>query len=266
MSAPLLSVRGLRAAYGRIQALQGVDLDVHAGEIVAVIGANGAGKTTLLRTLAGLMAPTAGRVLLDGQEVTGRPAEEMVRLGVALVPEGRQVFYGLSVWDNLVLGAYHRRRQAELRRDIEEVFRLFPVLAERRRQPAGTLSGGEQQMLAIGRALMARPRLLMLDEPSLGLAPKVVRDVMARLTDLRQRGVTVLVAEQHARAALAVADRAYVLERGRVAISGSRERLLQEPAVRAAYLGRRALRAAAVEESPVHDPSLAGSEEREATP
>jgi len=245
MSGPLLTVKGLRAAYGRIQALRGVDLEVHPGEVVAVIGANGAGKTTLLRTVAGLMAPAGGQVLFDGLEVTGRPAEEMVRLGVALVPEGRQVFYGLSVWDNLILGAYHRRRRADLRRDVEEVFALFPVLAERRRQAAGTLSGGEQQMLAIGRALMARPRLLMLDEPSLGLAPKVVRDVMGRLVELRARGVTVLVAEQHARAALAVADRAYVLERGRVALSGSRERLLEEPAVRAAYLGRRSVRAAA---------------------
>jgi len=245
MSQPLLAVRGLRAAYGRIQALRGVDLEVHPGEVVAVIGANGAGKTTLLRTLAGLMPPAGGTVLLEGRDVTGRPAEEMVRLGVALVPEGRQVFYGLSVWDNLVLGAYHRRGQADLRRDVEEVFALFPVLAQRRRQAAGTLSGGEQQMLAIGRALMARPRLLMLDEPSLGLAPKVVRDVMGCLVELRARGVTVLVAEQHARAALAVADRAYVLERGRIALAGSRERLLEEPAVRAAYLGRRALRTGA---------------------
>ncbi len=245
MSQPLLEVRGLRATYGRIQALRGVDVEVHPGEVVAVIGANGAGKTTLLRTLAGLMAPAGGTVLLEGRDVTGRPAEEMVRLGVALVPEGRQVFYGLSVWDNLVLGAYHRRGQADLRRDVEEVFDLFPVLALRRRQAAGTLSGGEQQMLAIGRALMARPRLLMLDEPSLGLAPKVVRDLMGRLVALRSRGVTVLVAEQHARAALAVADRAYVLERGRIALAGSRERLLEEPAVRAAYLGRRALRTGA---------------------
>jgi|FaiFalDrversion3_1042247.scaffolds.fasta_scaffold00970_2 branched-chain amino acid transport system ATP-binding protein len=241
MRPPLLSVQGLRAAYGRIQALQGVDLEVWPGEVVAVIGPNGAGKTTLLRVVAGLMAPLAGKVLLDGRAVAGRPAEEMVRLGVALVPEGRQVFYALSVWDNLLLGAYHRRRGADLRRDLQEVFQLFPALAERRRQPAGTLSGGEQQMLAIGRALMARPRLLMLDEPSLGLAPKVVRDVMARLAELRQRGVTILVAEQHARAALAVADRAYVLERGRIVLSGSRERLQEEPAVKAAYLGRRAL-------------------------
>jgi len=237
VTAPLLATRGLHAAYGRILALRGVDLEVYQGEVVAVIGANGAGKTTLLRTVAGLMAPSSGRILLEGREVSGYPAEEMVRLGVALVPEGRQVFYGLSVWDNLMLGAYHRRRQASLRRDVEEVFALFPVLAERRHQAAGNLSGGEQQMLAIGRALMARPRLLMLDEPSLGLAPKVVRDVMGRLLELRARGVTVLVAEQHARAALAIADRAYVLERGCIALSGNREMLLEEPAVRTAYLG-----------------------------
>jgi branched-chain amino acid transport system ATP-binding protein len=238
MSRPLLAVERLRAAYGRIQALQEVSLEVYQGEVVAVVGANGAGKTTLLRTLAGLMSPVGGRVLLDGIEVTGRPAEEMVRLGVALVPEGRQVFYGLSVEDNLVLGAYHRRRDSDMRRDMEDIFALFPVLAQRRRQAAGTLSGGEQQMLAIGRALMARPRLLLLDEPSLGLAPKVVRDVMGRLLELRDRGVTVLVAEQHARAALAVADRAYVLERGRIVLSGTRERLIEEGAIRAAYLGR----------------------------
>jgi len=245
MSKPLLAVEMLQAAYGRIRALQGVSLEVYQGEVVAVIGANGAGKTTLLRTLAGLIAPVAGRVLLDGLDVTGRPAEEMVRLGVALVPEGRQVFYGLSVWDNLLLGAYHRRRDSDLRRDMEDVFSLFPVLAQRRHQAAGTLSGGEQQMLAIGRALMARPRLLLLDEPSLGLAPKVVRDVMGRLLELRARGVTVLVAEQHARAALAVTDRAYVLERGRILLSGTRERLMEEDAIRAAYLGRTGLRSPA---------------------
>ena len=261
----MLSLENLHVFYGEIHALKGVSLEVRPGEIVALLGNNGAGKTTTLRTVSGLLTPREGRVRLDGQVLTGVPAHEIVMRGIAHVPEGRRIFNRLTVRENLMMGAY-RRRDGGIAEDLERVFALFPRLRERLGQVAGTLSGGEQQMLAIGRALMARPRLLMLDEPSLGLAPKVVRDVMARLTDLRQRGVTVLVAEQHARAALAVADRAYVLERGRVAVSGSRERLLQEPAVRAAYLGRRALRATAVEESPVHDPSLAGSEEREATP
>ena len=235
---PLLGVVELSAGYGRILALRSVSIEVRAGEAVTIIGGNGAGKTTLLRTVAGLMRPRSGRVLLEGRDVTGRPAEAMVRAGISLVPEGRHVFPGLSVWDNLALGAYHRRREANLREEIDEVFDLFPALGARARQAAGTLSGGEQQMLAIGRGLMSKPRLLLLDEPSLGLAPLTSREVMKRLLTLRERGTTVLLVEQNARAALRVASRGYVLERGAVAVAGAREELLEDPGVRAAYLGR----------------------------
>jgi branched-chain amino acid transport system ATP-binding protein len=238
LSDRFLVVSGLSAAYGSIQALHAVDLEVGAGEAVAVIGANGAGKSTLLLTLAGLLTPASGRVRLGGRDVTGLPAEQMVRAGIALVPEGRQVFADLSVRDNLLLGAYHRRRSKTIDGEIADVFALFPALAPRANQRAGSLSGGEQQMLAIGRGLLAKPRLLLLDEPSLGLAPLAVRDLSARLIALRDRGVTLLIVEQNIRLAMRVADRAYVLVRGRVARSGSRQEVLADPSIEAAYIGR----------------------------
>jgi branched-chain amino acid transport system ATP-binding protein len=234
MSAPLLSVSRLSTRYGGIRAVDGVSLRLEAGEAVAILGPNGAGKTTLLRTLAGLERPAEGTVELDGRDVSGQGAERIVRAGIALVPEGRGVFADLSVRDNLALGASHRGRAASRR--LDEVHSLFPVLAERARQPAGTLSGGEQQMLAIGRALMARPRLLMLDEPSLGLAPLAVRQVVDRLLELRAHGTTILLVEQNTRAALRVAARAYVLRRGSVVLEGTRDEL-RDARIAQAYLG-----------------------------
>jgi branched-chain amino acid transport system ATP-binding protein len=221
----LLSVTGLSAGYGRVRALDNASLEVAAGEAVAILGPNGAGKTTLLRTLAGLQRPAGGTVTFQGRNVTGRPAERLVREGVVLVPEGRGVFPGLSVRDNLVLGAYRRRGRG----DLDDVHALFPILAERGRQRAGTLSGGEQQMLAIGRALMARPRLMMLDEPSLGLAPLAVRQVIDRLAELRDGGTTILLVEQNVRAALRIATRGYVLRRGTVVLDAPADRLLEDP-------------------------------------
>jgi branched-chain amino acid transport system ATP-binding protein len=233
-----LRVEGLSAGYGRIEVLHGIDLTVGAGELVAVVGANGAGKTTLLRAVSGLLPPRTGTVRLGDQDVTGRPAERLAALGMAHVPEGRLVFPGMSVADNLALGAYvHRRRRTT--GGLDEIYELFPRLADRRVQAAGTLSGGEQQMLAIGRGLAAQPRLLLLDEPSLGLAPKLVTEIFAVLATLRDRGdLGVVLVEQNARAALRIADRALVLDRGRVFLEGTPDELLEDARVQAAYLGR----------------------------
>jgi len=233
----LLRVEGLEASYGHIRAVRGADLHVDEGEAVAILGANGAGKSTLLRTVAGLHRPRGGRVWLDGRDVTGWPAERLVRAGMALVPEGRQVFRGLSVADNLLLGGYRDRRGGSLQDRLGRVVALFPVLASRRDQPAGTLSGGEQQMLAIGRGLMAAPRILLLDEPSLGLAPLAVREVVAKLVEIAAAGTTVLVVDQNTRAAMRVADRAYVMQSGEVVLDGPSDALLANPMVQAAYLG-----------------------------
>ncbi len=243
LPAPLLAVVDLRVAYGRIEALRGATLHVSPGEIVAVIGANGAGKTTLLRALSGLLPVAGGRIVLAGEDVTGQPAERLVRRGIVHVPERRQLFGELTVEDNLWLGAFHRywrTPRAELRADLERVFELFPILRERRAQRAGTLSGGQQQMVAIGRGLMARGRILLLDEPSVGLAPLVVREIFAAVAWLRAAGTTILVVEQNARQALRVADRAYLLENGRVVRSGSAVELAADPAVQAVYLGHTA--------------------------
>ena len=232
---------GLSARYGAVAALRDVSLEVRAGELVALIGANGAGKSTLLRTIAGLVAPAAGRVALDGRDVTGQAPEAMIRAGVALVPERRRVFAPLTVLDNLELGGYALPRgrdfRSRLEAGVEEAYRLFPVLRGRRDQLAGTLSGGEQQMLAIGRALMTRPRLLLCDEPSLGLAPLVVAEIMRLLSTLREAGTTILLVEQNARMALRSADRAYVLEVGSVVLSGLATDLLEDDQLKAAYLG-----------------------------
>ncbi|GBD44611.1 High-affinity branched-chain amino acid transport ATP-binding protein LivF [bacterium HR40] len=232
----LLRVEGLATHYGRIRALEGVSLTVGAGELVTIVGANGAGKTTLLRTISGLRPVTAGRIRFDDRDITHRPAAERVRLGIAQVPEGRRVWGPMSVEDNLLLGGWTRPR-GELATSLGEIYALFPRLAERRRQPAGSLSGGEQQMLAIGRALMAKPRLLLLDEPSMGLAPRLVETIFATIADLRQRGTTILLVEQNAFAALSLADRGYVLESGRVVLEGPAAELLADRRVQAAYLG-----------------------------
>jgi branched-chain amino acid transport system ATP-binding protein len=232
---PLLSVRGLTAAYRGLRALHGVDLDVAAGEIVAVVGANGAGKSTLLRCIAGQMT-VGGSIAFNGAPITRVPAHRINRMGIALVPEGRRLFKGLSVEDNLRLGAY-ARRGADRFRPLELVFELFPRLQERLRQRADTLSGGEQQMLAIGRALMTDPRFLMLDEPSQGIMPRLVDDILAAAQRIRERGVTILIVEQRLAETLAIADRAYVLQTGRVVMSGGAAQIAGDADVRRAYLG-----------------------------
>jgi branched-chain amino acid transport system ATP-binding protein len=229
----LLEVRALSSHYGRIQALHGVDLVIRENERVALVGANGAGKTTLLRTISGVQPATGGSVRFAGRDITRVPPARRVRLGIGQVPEGRQMFGPMSVEDNLLLGGYTRSR-SERAQDLAQVYERFPVLEERRRQPAGTLSGGEQQMLAIGRALMARPRLLLLDEPSMGLAPRIVEQIFAVIRELRG---TILLVEQNAQAALGVADRGYVVESGRIVLEGPSRALLEDEQVKAAYLG-----------------------------
>ncbi len=240
MGEAILAVSDLGVAYGAIQALRGVKLEVPEGGIACLIGANGAGKTTLLRAISGLIPPWQGSIRFAGREVAGREAEEIVRWGISHVPEGRQNFAALSVRDNLVVGTYPRRRRAargEAEADLEAVFELFPVLRNRQHQLAGTLSGGEQQMLAIGRILMARPRLMLLDEPSMGLAPLVVREILRTIRTLPERGTSVLLVEQNARAALRIADIGYVLEGGRIVLHGPAGDLLENPRVQSAYLG-----------------------------
>jgi branched-chain amino acid transport system ATP-binding protein len=231
----MLDVKGLLSRYGRIPVLHGLDLSVRQGELVALVGGNGAGKTTLLRALSGVQ-PSSGKITFESNEIQTLPAESRVALGIVQCPEGRQVFGPLSVEDNLRLGAY-RRGGAQSRETLERVYALFPVLAGRRRQAAGTLSGGQQQMLAIGRALMAQPRLLLLDEPSMGLAPRLVAEIFGAIRKLRAADTALLLVEQNAAAALAIADRGYVLETGRVVLIGTGAELLADPGVRAAYLG-----------------------------
>ena len=235
----MLSIQGLRAGYGKIEVLHEVALAIEQGQIVTLIGANGAGKTTLLKTISGLIRPAAGIIDFEGESIVRRPPHRIVARGLSHVPEGRAILKRMTVLDNLRMGAYVRS-DAEVNRDIESVFGRFPVLSERRNQMAGTLSGGEQQMLAIGRALVARPRLLLLDEPSLGLAPKFVTRIFLTLRELRQEGKTILLVEQNARQALQVADRGYVMERGRIVLTGSGEALLNTPEVRQTYLGQSA--------------------------
>ncbi len=233
----MLEVRDVQAAYGDLPALLGVSLDVGDREIVALIGPNGAGKTTLLRTIAGLHRPLAGRITWDGVSIVRSPAHRIAEAGVILVPEGRRLFVGMSVLENLEMGAYTARARAERRTTLGRVYAIFPRLAERRDQAASTLSGGEQQMVAIGRALMGLPRLLMLDEPSLGLAPRVVQDIFGVIRAINELGVAVLLVEQNARMALELAERAYVVEQGRIMAEGSGQALLTDPEVRQAYLG-----------------------------
>ena len=237
----MLEVRGLDAAYGELRALVGVGVEVGAEEIVALVGSNGAGKTTLLRCIAGLTRPRAGRVLWQGEDLTGVPPHRVVERGVAMVPEGRRLFGHMTVAENLALGAFSARARAERRATLDRVYAIFPRLAERRRQLAGALSGGEQQMVAIGRALMTRPRLLMLDEPSLGLAPRVVESMLTVLAEISRAGVGVFLVEQNVRAALGLAHRAYVLEHGQIVGQGRSRDVLADPEVRRAYLGPLAL-------------------------
>jgi branched-chain amino acid transport system ATP-binding protein len=234
--APMLEVRDLHVYYGQIHALKGISFQVTEGEIVTLLGNNGAGKTTTLKTLSGLLAPRQGDVLLDGGSLVGAPPHGVVQKGITHVPEGRRIFNRLSVVENLAMGAY-TRSDRDITSDMESVFTIFPRLKERRAQVAGTLSGGEQQMLAIGRALMAKPRLLLLDEPSMGLAPVLVEQIFETVLAINRRGVTVLLVEQNAAMALSIARRGYVLETGRIALEGPAAELAENPEVRRAYLG-----------------------------
>jgi branched-chain amino acid transport system ATP-binding protein len=232
----LLAIENLTSRYGRIEVLHGVSFEVEEGEIVTLVGSNGAGKTTLLRALSGVQPTTAGSVFFAGAPIRNLKPHHRVSLGLSQVPEGRQVFASMSVADNLRLGAVTRKDDA-IRADLESVYAMFPILGEKMHAPAGALSGGQQQMLAIGRALMARPKLILLDEPSMGLAPKLVEQIFGVIADFRRRGLTVLLVEQNAHAALAIANRGYVLETGRITITGRGDELLNDERVRAAYLG-----------------------------
>ena len=234
----MLTLKSVQAGYGKLTVLKGISLHVRQGEVVTLIGGNGAGKSTTLRAISGLLPPFRGVVEFNGADLTRLPPERIVALGLALVPEGRRVFASLSVTANLELGAFHRRDQKQARKDLEEIRERFPLLKERASQPAGTLSGGEQQILAICRALMSRPRLLMLDEPSMGLAPLMVSRVYDILRELKDEGTTLLLIEQNARAALKLADRGYVLETGRIILDGSAPELRDDPEVQRAYLGK----------------------------
>ncbi|MBI2154949.1 MAG: ABC transporter ATP-binding protein [Candidatus Rokubacteria bacterium] len=233
----MLRLEGLRAAYGRIEALKGVSLEVRAGELVTLIGANGAGKTSTLKAISGTLRSSDGRILFEGNEIHRLTPREILTRGIAHCPEGRRVFPYMTVRENLEMGAYARADIHGIREDLERVFAHFPILGERLRQAAGTLSGGEQQMLAIGRALMARPRLLLLDEPSLGLAPTVIETTLRIIREVRQRGVTVLMVEQNAYLALRMADRGYVMETGQIALEGKAGDLIENEHVKRAYLG-----------------------------
>lgn len=238
----MLRLVNLEAGYGPLRVLKGVSIHVSPGEAVAIIGANGAGKTTLLKTIAGIVKPRSGKIVFDRQEIHGDPPDRIVQRGCSLVPEGRHVFSTLTVRENLLLGAYVRarrgRRAADVEAGLDEVYRLFGILKERQNQLAGTLSGGQQQMLAIGRALMSRPRLLLMDEPSLGVAPLVIRDIYETIAGLKRRGLTLLLVEQNARAALAVADRGYVVETGQIVLEGTSRELSDNREVQRAYLGK----------------------------
>ena len=233
----LLEIDNITLLYGRIQALHGISLAVDEGEVVALIGANGAGKTTTMRAVSGLRPVSSGHIRFEGVDITRLRADRRTGLGISLAPEGRGIFPGMSVRDNLEMGAYIRRDAAGIRADLERVYTLFPRLLERAKQAGGTLSGGEQQMLAIGRALMSRPKLLLLDEPSMGLAPMLIQQIFSIITEINQQGITILLVEQNAQQALSLAHRAYVLETGRIVKSGSGADLLDDPAVQDAYLG-----------------------------
>ena len=233
----LLEVEDLRVAYGKIEAVKGISFSVEAGQVVTLIGTNGAGKTTTLRTLSGLLKPLSGKIFFDGQPLNGVPAHKIVSMGLAHSPEGRRIFPRLTIAENLQLGAFLRKDTADVAKDMQKAYDLFPILGERRSQASGTLSGGEQQMLAMGRALMSRPKLLMLDEPSMGLSPIMMQKIMETITELKSQGTTILLVEQNAQAALSLADRGQVMESGRIVLSGSGQELLHDESVRKAYLG-----------------------------
>ncbi len=233
----LLEIKDVHAYYGNIQALKGISVSVEEGEIVSLIGGNGAGKTTTLRTICGLLSPRGGSVIFDGEDLSGYKAHELVAKGMAMVPEGRGIFSRLTVMDNLEMGAYHRKDKAGIAHDLEYVFSLFPRLEERQKQIAGTMSGGEQQMLATGRALMSKPRLILMDEPSMGLAPVLVELIFDTIVEVNKTGTTVLLVEQNAHMALKVANRGYVLQTGEIVLSDSAEALRNDPTVQKAYLG-----------------------------
>lgn len=233
----LLELENAVLSYGKIEALHGISVQVAEGEIVSLIGANGAGKTSTMRALSGVRGLSAGKVVFDGEDVTRLRADQRMRKGLVLTPEGRGIFPGMTVTENLNMGAYTRRDKAAIDEDYDRVFGLFPRMSERRKQVAGTLSGGEQQMLAIGRALMSRPKLLMLDEPSMGLAPMLIQQIFDIITEIAEQGTTILVVEQNAKQALSRSDRAYVLETGRIVKTGTGAELLDDPSVREAYLG-----------------------------
>ncbi|MCH7889508.1 MAG: ABC transporter ATP-binding protein [Proteobacteria bacterium] len=233
----MLEIDGLHCRYGKVSAVRDLTLEVKKGELVTLIGANGAGKTTTLKAISGLLAPAAGRIVFDGEDITGAAPRTILARGIAHCPEGRHIFPDMTVQENLDMGCYLRKEPGGIARDLERLFERFPVLAERRRQMAGTLSGGEQQMLAISRALMSRPKLILFDEPSLGLAPNLIETIFEIVSEIRAQGVTVLMVEQNAYAALELCDRCYLLESGEVTLSGSGEELLNDPHVKAAYLG-----------------------------
>lgn len=234
----MLKVSDIDVNYGKLEVLHKVSFEVKEGEIVTLLGSNGAGKTTTLKTISGLLSPAKGYIELMGQKISGLRADRIVRLGVSHSPEGRRIFPEMTVYENLVvMGAYLRRDKEGIQTTLQEVYELFPILKERQKQRAGTLSGGQQQMLAIGRALMNQPKLLMLDEPSLGLAPLLVRDLAKRIRDIRARGTTILLVEQNARMAMSIADKAYVLETGRIVLEGDTQKLMHDESVRKAYLG-----------------------------
>lgn len=233
----MLKIEDINVYYGNIQALKGVSMEINEGEIVTLIGANGAGKSTLLKTISGLLKPKQGKVLFEGDSIGGKAAQAIVKLGISHVPEGRRVFANMTVAENLELGAYLRKDKDDIHKDMEKVYELFPRLLERIKQQAGTLSGGEQQMLAMGRALMAKPRLLLLDEPSMGLAPLLVKQIFNIIQEISESGTTILLVEQNANLALSIADRAYVVETGRIVLSGNAEELTSSEEIKMAYLG-----------------------------
>lgn len=237
MASPLLEVKELDVFYGEAQALFGVGLHVEAGTLVAILGANGAGKSTLLKTIAGLIHPKRGEILFEGERINGRPPQSIVSMGISLVPEGRRIFTGLTVEENLKLGAFSPRARRQLKENLEVVYELFPVLKEKRNQRAGTLSGGQQQMLAIARAFMSRPRLMLLDEPSLGLSPLLVKAIFEMINELKGHGVTVVLVEQNVHQALKVADRVYILKNGSVVMEGQAKDLMRDEGILKAYIG-----------------------------
>ena len=233
----MLEVKDFEVYYGMIQAIKGISFEVNKGEVIALIGANGAGKTTTLHTITGLLSPKKGSVMFEGKDITKIPAHKIVSMGMAHVPEGRRVFADLSVYENLKLGAYTRKDKENLNKDLESIYERFPRLAERKNQSAGTLSGGEQQMLAMGRALMSKPSIILMDEPSMGLSPILVNEIFDIIESISKSGTTVLLVEQNAKKALSIADRAYVLETGKIVTSGKASELLEDDSIKKAYLG-----------------------------